>query len=122
MEKLKWSMPGEAIGTIMFPALEYRHTIVAVFRPGNQHEDAVRAFIGDSSNSDDRVSIEHFDHILNRFQENDRIIHVELLHEPEAFEIFIAFSFVGSLGNPGAVFPVTTNSSGITLVDFEVEL
>jgi hypothetical protein len=122
-QTLKWSVPGQAVATVLFPSDDPNHTIIAIFRPGNQYEESKRAIIGDRPTNDDLIDIENFDHALKRIRKKtDRIIHVELMHEKKSFKLFIAFSFLNAEGNPGGMFEVMTDDSGITYFDVLAEL
>jgi hypothetical protein len=122
-QSIKWSIQGQAVATILFPSTDPNHTVIAIFRPGDQYEEARRAIIGDRPTNDDLINIENFDHALKRIHRKDkRIIHVELLHEKKAFTLFIAFSFLNADGNPGGMFEVKTDASGITFFDVLAEL
>jgi hypothetical protein len=120
---LKWSLPGKAVATVLFPSEDINHTLIAIFRPGNQYEESKRAVIGDRHTTDDLIEIENFDHALKRIRKkSDRIIHVELMHEKKSFKVYVAFSFLNADGNPGNIYEVTTNDSGLTFFDVLAEL
>ncbi len=122
-KKLKWSIPGKAFATILFPHSELNTTVVTQLTPCGEITEARRGIIGDRDTNDDHIKIENFDVILQATGDpRDRIISVDLLHVKRRFTLFLAFSFLGADAGPGEVFEVVTNPSGITRFDIEVTM
>lgn len=121
--KLKWSIPGRATATVLYPSTDPNHVVIAQLIPGKEFSQARRGTIGDRPTIDDLIDIENFDLVLSNISDaSKRTISVSLLHEKKKFKCYLAFSFLEAPSNPGDVFEIETKATGVTTFDILADL